>query len=144
MKRLLKVFTALMMTAAVTSCSSSAKPSSSSKAEEEKTAEVTPTPEPTPVPTPEPTPEADQLAEEIEAALAGTWAKGQATTFTFDNGTVTRNTNGKISEGTYEIITRNSEIRMRIVESVGSTNVHLPYTFEDGVLTLDNGALVKQ
>ena len=83
-------------------------------------------------------------AEEIEAALAGIWEKGGNITFTFDNGTVTRDNNGKITEGTYEINTEKSEIAVSLQESVGHTNFRLHYTYEDGTLTFDNDELVKQ
>ena len=85
-------------------------------------------------------------SEDIEAALQGTWMLDD-NMFTFDNGNITVIGGGASFSGTYEVNAADSVIDAYIEASDGTLALHMPYTYSNGELILQNnrGAeLIKQ
>lgn len=86
-------------------------------------------------------------AEEIEAALQGSWTLMEVNQFVFSDGTVDIKKNGEVVlTGTYSVNTNEEEIKAGFTASNGNVSVGLPYTTDGGVLTLFNDggeALIK-
>ena len=77
-------------------------------------------------------------AETIDAALQGGWSL-MGNVFSFKNGALTvAFTNGQSVSGTYTIDTEASAINGTLQATDGSSNISLPYKYEDGALTLYN------
>ena len=77
-------------------------------------------------------------AETIDAALQGGWSL-MGNVFSFTNGALTvAFTNGQSVSGTYTIDTEASAINGTLQATDGSSNISLPYKYEDGALTLYN------
>ncbi|MCR5161513.1 MAG: hypothetical protein K6C06_07060, partial [Lachnospiraceae bacterium] len=86
-------------------------------------------------------------AEEIDAALQGSWTLMEVNQFVFTDDTVVIKKNGEVVlTGTYSVNTDEEEIKCGFVSSNGTVGVGLPYTTEDGVLAIYNDggeALIK-
>lgn len=87
--------------------------------------------------------------EKIDEALQGVWNLSGQGTFTFLDGDFSlfiTEANQTLS-GTYSVNLEESQIDATVSASDGNVNIHFPFTFENGVLTLKNNqgeALVKQ
>lgn len=89
---------------------------------------------------------AEVTPEEIEELLQGTWTLPGGS-FTFDNGSISVDAGTAVMNGTYTINTADATIDASIQASDGSVAIHLPYTYENGTLTLFNNngtALTKE
>ena len=82
-------------------------------------------------------------AEEIDAALQGTWTLMGDNSFTFNNGDISITTNGMLMGGTYEVNTGTSQIDAALTATDGTVNMHLDYTYDNGVLVLKNAQGVE-
>lgn len=89
----------------------------------------------------------DVNADDVDAALQGTWVLQGSNYFTFDNGSLSILSGGTTMNGTYTVNTADGNIDGALTASNGTVNIHMPFTFENGTLTLYNNggeALVKQ
>jgi len=83
-------------------------------------------------------------AEEIEAALQGTWSLPDGSgSFTFNAGAIAALTQGQVFAGTYTIQTAENEITGEFSATDGDVTVQLPYKFEDGTLHVFNNRGVE-
>ena len=86
-------------------------------------------------------------AETIDAAVQGSWSL-QGNIFKYDSGTLAvAFTNGQAVTGTYTIDTEASVINGTLQATNGTSDISIPYKYEDGTLTLYNNngqALEKQ
>lgn len=89
--------------------------------------------------------ENESLAGAVDDALAGTWMRGP-TSFTFQDGKVTRVSGSKVTEGTYTIKEGSSSIKVTLNENGGgSTSFYLKYTIQNGEVTiLGDPGFIKQ
>ncbi len=87
--------------------------------------------------------------EKIDEALQGVWNLSGQGTFTFLDGDFSLfiNEANQTLSGTYSVNLDDSKVDATVSASDGQVNIHFPFTYENGVLTLKNNqgeALVKQ
>ena len=75
--------------------------------------------------------------EEIDALVQGEWSI-EGGSFFFDKGNVTLLSQGQMLAGTYEILMEDSTIIGHFPVSDGTVKITIPYTYENGELTLYN------
>ena len=77
--------------------------------------------------------------EEIDELLQGSWIfQTDDNSFTFSDGSVVMVTQGDSLAGSYTVNIDDSQIDIELTATDGIVNAHLPYTMEDGTLTLFN------
>lgn len=81
---------------------------------------------------------AGATAEEVDAALQGTWAVGPQGMFTFDEGTLSVEGQGMTLVGTYEVDAASSQIVAHVETTDGSVKFSLPYEFDGSALKFYN------
>ncbi len=87
--------------------------------------------------------------EKVDEALQGVWNLSGQGTFTFLDGDFSLfiNEANQTLSGTYSVNLDDSKVDATVSASDGQVNIHFPFTYENGVLTLKNNqgeALVKQ
>lgn len=83
---------------------------------------------------------ADMTAEEVDAAVQGTWILQGSNYFTFENGALSVVSGGNVINGTYEINVEEATVDGKLTATDGIVNIHMPYAVEDGVFVLYNNA----
>lgn len=86
-------------------------------------------------------------AEQVEAALQGTWILQGSNYFTFENGNISIVSGSAALNGTYEINLEDGTVDGRLQATDGVSRIHMPYQYDNGILTLYNNAgeaLVRQ
>lgn len=79
-------------------------------------------------------------AEQVDAALQGSWSVEGSGTFTFDQGALTVDASGTVMKGTYEVDEGSSTIVGHLGTTDGSVKVSLPYEYgkESGLKVFNN------
>ena len=73
-------------------------------------------------------------ADDVDAALQGSWQMGTDGTWTFDQGAITFEGNGASLSGTYEVDVDKSAIKGHLEASDGTVNITLPFEYDGKTL----------
>ena len=77
-------------------------------------------------------------AEEIDAALQGSWTLDNSALFTYNQGTISIESPGVVLSGTYEIDVDGSVVIGRFEATDGTVKIEIPYDYDGETLTIYN------
>lgn len=75
---------------------------------------------------------ANASADQVDAALQGSWSIEGSGTFTFDQGVLTVDSSGTVMKGTYEVDVESSTIIGKLEATNGTVKISLPYEYNSG------------